>query len=74
MLVGAEVFICKNQRVGHHDVTGKKAHVQNERAVIMSEAIWPSTWLSVKVLNTGEMVKVRTSNVILATDADAELS
>ena len=70
MRVGAEVFICKNERVGHHDVTGKKAHVQNKRAVIMAEAVWPSTWLSVKVVETGEVVKVRTSNVILAMDAE----
>ena len=69
MRVGAEVVICKNRRTGHHDVTGRKAHVQNKRAVVMAEAVWPSTWLSVKIIETGEMIKVRTSNVILATAA-----
>jgi len=68
MRVGAEVVIYKNQRAGHHDVTGKKAHVQNKRAVIVALAVWPSTWLSVKTNETVEMVKVRTGNVILATE------
>ena len=74
MQVGAEVVICKNRRTGHHDVTDRKAHVQNKRAVVMAETVWPSTWLSVKIIETGEMIKVRTSNVTLATQTRVRYS
>ena len=35
-------------------------------------ALWPNTWLSVRVIESGEKVKVRTSNIMLLADYESD--
>lgn len=68
MKPGDRVVITNNQRSGHHDVTGKRRHLVNKHATVMMTAVWPNTWLTVRIEETNEVVKVRTSNIIMLDD------
>ena len=68
MQVNDVVVIRQNNRAGHHDVTGKRSHLHNKEATVLGTAVWPNTWLSLRVNETQEVVKVRTSNIILLAD------
>lgn len=69
---GDQVIITHNHRTGHHDVTGKRAYLNNKKATVLDVALWPNTWLSVRVAESGEKVKVRTSNIMLLSDYESE--
>eukprot|EP00039_Didymoeca_costata_P026937 m.17031 g.17031 ORF g.17031 m.17031 type:complete len:641 (+) comp5874_c0_seq1:205-2127(+) len=73
MSVGDIVVIRNNHRSGHHDVTGKRSYLNNQKATVLETAVWPNTWLSLRVLETNEVVKVRTSNIVLLSDYEMTL-
>lgn len=65
---GDVVVIRNNARAGHHDVTGKRAYLNNKQAIVLETAVWPNTWLSLRVIESGEQasklfVLLRTSNL-----------
>lgn len=64
MKPGDPVVICNNHRAGHHDVTGRKGYLNNKKAVVLASADWPNTWYSLRMCDTGEKVKVRSSNIV----------
>jgi hypothetical protein len=68
MQVGDTVIIRQNNRTGHHDVTGKRGHLHAKQATVLETATWPNTWLKLKMDVSGEVVKVRTSNIMLLRD------
>jgi hypothetical protein len=68
MQVGDTVVIRQNNRTGHHDVTGKRTHLHDKQATVLGTASWPNTWLKLKMDVSKEVVKVRTSNIMLLRD------
>eukprot|EP00037_Helgoeca_nana_P017019 m.160623 g.160623 ORF g.160623 m.160623 type:complete len:500 (-) comp23801_c0_seq1:36-1535(-) len=60
--VGVTVRIRKNKRPGHHDVT-REAELVGQLGVIVAKPTWPSTWLTVRLVENGVPVKVRSSNI-----------
>ena len=58
MKPGDRVVVTHNSRRGHHDVTGRKAHLINKTAIVLQTAVWPNTWLLVRMEESSEEVKV----------------
>lgn len=63
MQIGDTIRVVKNTKCGHHDVTNKNPGLEGQVARIMSVPIYPSTWLAVELVDTGKVVKIRTSQM-----------
>jgi len=65
-------LIQANKRRGHHDITARKKGVENQRAILISQPIWPSTWVTIRLVDTGQHIKCRPSNIKFLDDAEDE--
>lgn len=55
--VGSKIRVVANTRKGHHDVTSKNPELEGSEAIVMSVPIYPSTWLAVRTVNDGKLLK-----------------
>ena len=66
--VGAQVKIVANYKCGHHDVTSSSPGLRGCVATVVKVPIYPSTWVALELETTGEVVKVRTSQMVQLCD------
>ena len=55
--VGSKIRVVANTRKGHHDVTSKNPELDGQEAIVMSVPVYPSTWLAVRTVNDGKLLK-----------------
>ena len=55
--VGSMIRVVANTRRGHHDVTSKNPELDGQEAIVMSVPVYPSTWLAVRMVNDGKLLK-----------------
>lgn len=61
--VGDSVQVVKNQRAGHHDVTNRNPALMGNCGKVVAVPVYPSTWLTVRLDATNQVIKVRTSQI-----------
>eukprot|EP00041_Stephanoeca_diplocostata_P000512 m.15148 g.15148 ORF g.15148 m.15148 type:complete len:819 (+) comp10635_c0_seq2:397-2853(+) len=61
--VGDSVQVIKNQRAGHHDVTNRNPSLMGNCGKVVAVPVYPSTWLTVRLDSTNQVIKVRTSQI-----------
>lgn len=62
MVPGTLVRFVSNHCKGHHDVTTRQ-QLTHVFAIVISQPQWPSTWFTLRVVDTNKVVKVRSTNV-----------
>eukprot|EP00039_Didymoeca_costata_P003685 m.69151 g.69151 ORF g.69151 m.69151 type:complete len:614 (-) comp12030_c0_seq1:99-1940(-) len=62
---GVKVRLHRNQKAGHHDVTNKHPGFDGATGTVVKAPEYPNTWLQVRLDGDNNVVKVRTSQIIL---------